>query len=213
MRSASEFLPMQAKALGGNTPDSTTDFGRMISDINIISGTDAHEAAAYGETDTPRPPAPDFSIAQLGAGVGRVPHRSGTVGLRMATLHESTASHSNAGDMAGIAALDLPPLQDHFTMRGELIHACLSYRIATEGTVLTLHHNSAETFCPAAHSSLATHRCRSRPRETARCAGPAGNGLAERVAAKIRSLSTDPAQSLEIPQHGRYAQLWTCPLR
>jgi len=201
---ASECPPVQA--------DSTTEFGRMFSEITIISGTDAHNAAAGGETDKPRPPAPDFSIAQLGAGVGRIPHRSGTVGLRMATLYESTASHSNTGDMAGIAALDLPPLQDQFTMRGELIHSFLSYRIA-EGMVLTLHHSSAETLCPAAHSSLATHRCTSLPHETARRAGPAGSGIAERVAAKIRSLSTDPAQSLEIPQHGRYAQLWTCPLR
>jgi hypothetical protein len=34
-------------------------------------------------------------------------------------------------------------------------------------------------------------------------AGPEGNGLAARVAAKIRSMSTDPKHGhLQIPQHG-----------
>eukprot|EP00290_Baffinella_frigidus_P041768 CAMPEP_0180287810 /NCGR_PEP_ID=MMETSP0988-20121125/13621_1 /TAXON_ID=697907 /ORGANISM="non described non described, Strain CCMP2293" /LENGTH=842 /DNA_ID=CAMNT_0022262261 /DNA_START=659 /DNA_END=3183 /DNA_ORIENTATION=+ len=54
-------------------------------------------------------------------------------------------------------------LPSMFTLRGELMHAFVSYRGATEG--------------------------------------PAGNGLAEKVAAKIRSMSTDSKQ-LQIPRHG-----------
>ena len=53
--------------------------------------------------------------------------------------------------------------------------------------------HARSTSCPAASSSVESPRCTSPP-ETARPdggAGPAGNGLAERVAAKIRALSTD----------------------
>jgi len=64
-----------------------------------------------------------------------------------------------------------------------------------------LHQSSAYTLLPC----CTLDRCTSRTPETARpdgCAGPAGNGLAERVAAKIRSISTDANGGLEIPPHG-----------
>jgi hypothetical protein len=41
-----------------------------------------------------------------------------------------------------------------FTLRGQLMHAFVSYRVATEGMVLTLHQISADTCCSAARSSL-----------------------------------------------------------
>jgi hypothetical protein len=41
-----------------------------------------------------------------------------------------------------------------FTLRGQLMHAFISYRVATEGMVLTLRQISAETCCFAARSSL-----------------------------------------------------------
>jgi len=57
-------------------------------------------------------------------------------------------------------ALDSPvetvmPLRGKFSLRGELMHAFVSYRVSTEGTVLALHHE--ETFCPLSSRESARH--------------------------------------------------------
>jgi hypothetical protein len=90
-----------------------------------------------------------------------------------------------------------------FTLRGELMHCFVSYRVATEGIFLTLHQQESSALlhsrplrAPAAHRAPLTARPDG-------CAGPDGNGLAERVAAKIRSISTDTSKhGLPIPRHG-----------
>ena len=85
-------------------------------------------------------------------------------------------------------------LRGQFSMRGQLMHVFLSYRVVTEGIFLP---------CCTLHP-LRTLRRTSRTPDTERdgCAGPAGNGLAERVAQNIRKMSTDPHHGLQLPRHG-----------
>ena len=73
-----------------------------------------------------------------------------------------------------------------FTLRGELMHCFVSYRVSTEGIFLTLHQqeSSVGSLCPPALSSLESLRCTSRTPQTARpdgCAGLEGNGLMPRA--------------------------------
>ena len=67
----------------------------------------------------------------------------------IATLKNTTGldDWSGAPVVLPSSAAMLP--RGSFTLRGELMHCFISYRVATEGN-----QSSAETFCPAALSSL-----------------------------------------------------------
>ena len=113
-----------------------------------IQTTDLEAAAGRSGTSYPsgRPPAALHRVVSMrgsvpaqagrhaGSPVDRTPFR------RAATLR---------GNVRVAAATSMAPMRSTFHMRGELVHAFISYRVATEGMVLTLHQSSAETFCPA----------------------------------------------------------------
>jgi len=42
-------------------------------------------------------------------------------------------NHSTTGDMSGMSASDFPELQRQFSLRQELMHCFISYRVNTEG--------------------------------------------------------------------------------
>ena len=111
-------------------------------------------------------------------------------GAVMAPGERPTVTHPGTegpGDVRILPALAV--LRGNFSLRGVLMHGFVSYRVATEGMIFFL----VLLFCP------------SRTPETAHpdaCAGSKGNGLAELVATKVRSISTDPKYELQIPRHG-----------
>ena len=94
--------------------------------------------------------------------------------MRCAVLAPATApglSHPSAGGVDDLRLL--PIVRGTFTLRGELMHCFVSYRVNTEGMVLTLQQSSAETctlqLCrpltaPAAHRAPLTRPdgCRAR---------------------------------------------------
>ena len=81
-------------------------------------------------------------------------------------VNRTSVSHPSTDSGALSAVTALPRMQrSTFTLRDELMHVFLSYRVCTEGGE--------------------------------------GNGLAGKIAEKVRSLSTDNRQELQLPQHGR----------
>jgi hypothetical protein len=74
-------------------------------------------------------------------------------------------AHPTTGETGDTFSLAVHPLPGKFSLRGELMHAFISYRVATEGA--------------------------------------GGNGLSGRISERIRALSMDGMQELQIPQHGR----------
>jgi hypothetical protein len=68
-------------------------------------------------------------------------------GAVLAPATHPAVSHPStdvAEDMLGLPAWVVLP-KGTFSLRGELMHAFVSYRVATEGMVLTLHQRSTET--------------------------------------------------------------------
>jgi hypothetical protein len=78
--------------------------------------------------------------------------------------NSSVVSHVSTGEARDVQSLALLP-RGNFSLRGELLHVFVCYRVAAEG--------------------------------------PTGNGLSSLLAARIRALSLDPRNELQIPRHGK----------
>jgi hypothetical protein len=110
------------------------------------------------ETEMDGPPTP---AASLGA--------NSFVSMRGAVLaldppaNTTSVSHPSVVDSSVIHAVTALP-RSGFSLRGQLMHTFVSYRVLTEGDV--------------------------------------GNGMSSLLAVKIRELSMDREQELQIPQHG-----------
>jgi hypothetical protein len=71
---------------------------------------------------------------------------------RRGSMRGAVLSHPGTGGADDIRLLPTSAVvRGTFTMRGELLHCFISYRVATEGMVLTLHQSSAKT-CNLLHS-------------------------------------------------------------
>jgi hypothetical protein len=73
--------------------------------------------------------------------------------VRGAVLAPAGKGTGEKGDVFRILPTSVTQLPASFTLRGELMHAFLSYRVATEGMVLQLHQSSSYTPCPAPFTS------------------------------------------------------------
>jgi len=114
------------------------------------------------ETDPDSPPTPAGS---LGRNI-LVSKRGSVLALSPPASNTSASfksSHLITGDTSAVEVVTALP-QSRFSLRGELMHAFLSYRVNTEG--------------------------------------PSGNNLSGLIAEKIRTLSMDGTQELQIPRHG-----------
>ena len=85
--------------------------------------------------------------------------------LEVGRVPSYRVAHPTNGETGGTLSLTVFPLTGKFSLRNELMHAFISYRVATEGGE--------------------------------------GNGLSGKISERIRSLSMDGTQELQIPQHGR----------
>jgi hypothetical protein len=121
---------------------------------------------------SPPPDTAHLHNAEVARGALRGRHNN-FVSMRGAVLaldppvNQTSVSHPSTEDTGVLSAVTaLPRMQrSTFSLRDELMHVFVSYRVSTEGG--------------------------------------AGNRMAGQIAEKIRSLSTDSRQELQIPQHGR----------
>ena len=91
------------------------------------------------------------------------PHRSATLrGAALAPANAPGRSHPSTGGVYDLHLLPVP--RGTFSMRGELMHTFVSYRVNTEGMVLTL--QQCEDLCPATLASLESPCCTSRTPDT-----------------------------------------------
>ena len=85
--------------------------------------------------------------------------------LEVGRVPSCRIAHPTTGETGDTLSLTVHPLPDRFSLRGELMHVFVSYRVNTEGG--------------------------------------GGNGLSGRISERIRALSMDGMQELQIPRHGR----------
>ena len=97
------------------------------------SSMDSDQAATRGETDLPRLTSAELGGYLRNSSTGRLAVSiRGTV-FRSSSSSDTVVTHHSTGDIGDMAASEFPPLQRQFSLRGELMHCFISYRVACEG--------------------------------------------------------------------------------